>query len=255
MGQELIKEISRNDHTFFSGGYENPKHANINKKISELIKVNTDQIVSNSPKEIFSKSDVVIDFTTPESTLQNLFIAAEYNTPIVIGTTGLDKNILDEIRKASKKIPILHSSNMSVGINILFNMVENLASALKEEDYDIEIAETHHRHKIDAPSGTAISLGEHAARGRKTLLDEKKELNRSKLLSKRKTGNIGFAVTRGGEIAGEHTVSFIGNDDRIDVFHKAYNRSIFVKGAIEAAIFISDKKVGLYSMDEIIKSK
>ena len=142
---------------------------------------------------------------------------------------------------------------MSVGVNLLFNFVHNAASKLKEADYDIEISESHHRHKVDAPSGTAITLGKQAAKGRKVNFDDVKELNRIKQTSARKKGSIGFAVTRGGEIAGEHTVSFIGKNDRIDLVHKAQNRSIFVKGAIKAAVFLSKQKKGLYSIKDIVE--
>tara|TARA_Y100000768_G_scaffold278007_1_gene213361 strand:- start:75 stop:515 length:441 start_codon:yes stop_codon:yes gene_type:complete len=144
------------------------------------------------------------------------------------------------------------SSNMSLGVNLLFNLVQRTASTLKDTDYDIEIAETHHKHKKDAPSGTALSLGEYAAQGRKTNLNKSKVLNRTKKLTTRKKGDIGFSVTRGGEIAGEHTVSFIGINDRVDLVHKANNRSIFVSGAIEAAIFISKKKNGLFNMNDLL---
>ena len=143
------------------------------------------------------------------------------------------------------------SSNMSVGVNLLFNLVKQTASTLKDTDYDIEIAETHHKHKKDAPSGTALSLGEYAAEGRKIKLNKSKVLDRTKKISSRKKGDIGFSVTRGGEIAGEHTVSFIGANDRIDLVHKANNRSIFVSGAIEAAIFISKKKQGFFNLKDI----
>ena len=144
------------------------------------------------------------------------------------------------------------SSNMSIGVNLLFGLVKKAASSLGGNEYDIEIAETHHKHKLDAPSGTALSLGEYAAEGRKTSLDKSKVLDRTKNLKKRKNGDIGFSVTRGGEIAGEHTVSFIGTNDRVDLVHKANNRSIFVDGAIEAAIFVSKKKNGLFDMQSII---
>ena len=135
------------------------------------------------------------------------------------------------------------SSNMSLGVNLLFNLVQQTASALKDSEYDIEIAETHHKYKVDAPSGTALSLGEYAAMGRKTNLKKSQVLmDRTKKNTQRKKGDIGFSVIRGGEIAGEHTVSFIGANDRIDLVHKANNRSIFVSGAIEAAIFIVKEK-------------
>ena len=143
------------------------------------------------------------------------------------------------------------SSNMSLGVNLLFNLVQQAASTLKDKDYDIEIAETHHKHKIDAPSGTALSLGEYAAKGRKANFQKAKVLDRTSKNLKRKKGKIGFSGTRGGEIAGEHTVSFIGSNDRVDLIHKASNRSIFVNGAIEAAIFISKKKKGFFSMKDL----
>ena len=147
------------------------------------------------------------------------------------------------------------SSNMSLGVNLLFNLVKQTASALKDTNYDIEIAETHHKHKKDAPSGTALSLGEYAAEGRKTKLNISKVLDRTKKLTSRKKGDIGFAVTRGGEVAGEHTVSFIGVNDRVDLVHKANNRSIFVTGAIDAAVFVSKKKMGFFSMNDLISLK
>ena len=144
------------------------------------------------------------------------------------------------------------SSNMSLGVNLLFNLVQQTASVLKDSEYDVEIAETHHKHKKDAPSGTALSLGEYVSQGRNLNFSKSKILDRTKKLTTRKKGDIGFSVTRGGEIAGEHTVSFIGTNDRFDLVHKANNRSIFVSGAIEAAVFISNKKQGLYSMKDLL---
>ena len=255
MGQELVKETIRDNRVNFTGGFEDSKHKNLNNKISDLISVNSDHIVSDNPKKIFSDSDVIIDFTTPQSTLNNVLLASELKTPIVIGTTGLDEKTMDTIRNCSKNAPILQSSNMSLGINLMFNLVKLVASKLRDVEYDIEITETHHNHKVDSPSGTAISLGEYAALGRNKNFNEVKNLDRINSSTKRQEGSIGFAVTRGGEIAGEHTVSFIGTNDRIDLVHKAQNRSIFVKGAIESAIFISDKDHGLYSIENIINLK
>ena len=143
------------------------------------------------------------------------------------------------------------SPNMSLGVNLLFNLVQKSSAILSDEEYDIEISETHHKHKKDAPSGTALSLGDCAATGRKVKLNKTKVFDRTKKITSRKKGQIGFSVTRGGEIAGEHTVSFIGSNDRIDLFHKANNRSIFVSGAIEAAIFIYKKNNGFFSMKDL----
>ena len=151
-----------------------------------------------------------------------------------------------------KIIPILHSTNMSLGVNTLFNLVDYSASILDSLNYDVEISETHHKHKLDAPSGTAITLGEYTAKSRKVDFNSVKNFDRTHKLNPRKEGEIGFSVTRGGEIAGEHTVSFIGSNDRIDLVHKASNRSIFVDGAIEAAIFISKKKIGFFNMHDLL---
>ena len=255
MGQEIIKQILSNKKLSFVGGFEHKSHPMINKKISDASKIDSDLIVSSNVDQVIKTADVLIDFTTPNSTLLNIKKAAENKTAIVIGTTGLNISQKNKIKSYSKKIPILMSSNMSLGVNLLFNLVQQTASSLKETEYDIEITETHHKHKVDAPSGTALSLGEYAADGRKISFNKSKVLDRTKKLTNRKKGDIGFAVIRGGEIAGEHTVSFIGVNDRVDLVHKANNRSIFVSGAIEAAIFISKKKNGFFDMKDLLMKK
>ena len=255
MGQEITKNILNNKKFIFVGGFENKSHPRINKSLKDAVGINSPKIITHLPNDIIKAADVLIDFTTPNSTLTNIKIAAANKTAVVIGTTGINKNQLKKIKNISKKIPILFSSNMSLGVNLLFNLVQQSSSILKDSDYDIEIAETHHKHKIDAPSGTALALGEYAAMGRKVSLNNTKVIDRSKKNIKRKKGNIGFAVTRGGEVAGEHTVSFIGVNDRIDLIHKANNRSIFVSGAIEAANFISKKKKGFFNMHDLLKFK
>jgi len=236
MGQELVKETNKDKRIKLVGGYDIK-----NRK--------TDSI------NIFQEASVIIDFSSPAAIKDNVSLALSHKIGLVIGTTGISQKEINLLKKASKKIPILYSSNMSLGINLLFELVRQTSSALKDTDYDIEISETHHRHKQDAPSGTAISLGEIAAEGRKIPFSKNIILDRVNQYSKRKIGHIGFAVTRGGEVAGEHTVSFIGNNDRIDLVHKASNRSIFVKGAIEAAIFVSKQKIGFFSMKDVLKTK
>ena len=253
MGRELVKKSIEDSRIRFAGGFEHPEHSLINKNLSEILECETNQTVSSDAEEIFSNSDVVIDFTTPDSSLTNIKLAQKTKIPLVIGTTGLSSEIHKFILDASNQIALLQSSNMSLGVNLLFHLVQKTASTLDDINYDIEIAETHHKHKIDAPSGTAIVLGEYAAKGRQTDFSKAKVYDRSNSMKKRHIGEIGFSVTRGGEIAGEHTVSFIGENDRIDLSHKALNRSIFVNGAIEAALFLSKKKTGLYYMEDIIK--
>ena len=253
MGQELTKQILENKNFIFVGGFEHKAHPKIGKKINDVTTIQSAEVVTNNASSIFKIADVVIDFTTPQSTLSNVKIATITKTALVIGTTGITKAQKNKIKSYSKKIPILMSSNMSIGVNLLFDLVKKAASSLGGNEYDIEIAETHHKHKVDAPSGTALSLGEYAAAGRKTTLDKIKVLDRTKKLNKRKNGDIGFSVVRGGEIAGEHTVSFISKADRIDLVHKANNRSIFVTGALKGAIFVSKKKSGYFEMKDLLK--
>jgi len=252
MGQEITKQILSNSKLLFVGGFEHKSHPMINKKISDVSTLSSNKIVTSDAVQIIKSADVLIDFTTPNSTLSNIKKAVENKTAIIIGTTGINSSQKNKIKSYSKKIPILMSSNMSLGVNLLFNLVQQTASTLKDSEYDIEIAETHHKYKIDAPSGTALSLGEFAAAGRKINLNKVKIIDRTKKNTKRKKGEIGFSVTRGGEIAGEHTVSFISANDRIDLVHKAHNRSIFVSGAIEATIFISKKKNGFFDMKDLL---
>ena len=232
MGQELVSHSKNDKRINYVGGFD------INDTNKDIAK-------------IFLTADVIIDFSSPFSIKKNIEMAIHNKTALVIGTTGLNEKNIKQLKNASKKIPILVSSNMSLGVNLLFNLVEKTASILKDSDYDIEIAETHHKHKKDAPSGTAISLGEYAAKGRKTKLKKIKVFDRTKKTLARKKGDIGFSVTRGGEVPGEHTVSFIGQNDRLDLFHKASNRSIFVGGAIEAAIFVNKKKSGFFDMKNL----
>ena len=253
MGKELTKKSIKDSRINFAGGFEHSEHNLINKNFSDILGCETNQTVKSNAEEIFLNSQVVIDFTTPDSSLINIKLAQKTKTPLVIGTTGLSSEINKCIIDTSNQIALFQSSNMSLGVNLLFHLVQKTSSILDDINYDIEIAETHHRHKIDAPSGTAIMLGEFAAKGRNKNLDEVKVYDRTNKANKRQTSEIGFSVTRGGEIAGEHNVSFIGENDRIDLTHKALNRSIFVNGAIEAALFLSKKKTGLYSMEDIIK--
>ncbi len=252
MGQEISKQILQNKKLEFVGGFEHKKHKNINKPLNKVSSVQSSKLVTSNAAQLIKEANVIIDFTTPDSTLDNLKLAAANKTAVVIGTTGMTDAQKKKVKSYSKKIPILMSSNMSVGVNLLFNLVKQTAGSLKDINYDIEISDTHHKHKKDAPSGTALSLGEYAAEGRKIKLNKSKVLDRTKKLMPRKKGDIGFSVTRGGEIAGEHTVSFIGANDRIDLVHKANNRSIFVDGAIDAAIFVSKKRSGFFNMNDLL---
>ena len=244
MGQQIIKSAKSDKNFKIVALTENRI---INKKIHG-IKPSLNNI------EAFKRANLIIDFTVPKCTFEVLKIASKLKKRVVIGTTGFSKKEENLIKKYSKKIPILRAGNMSLGINLLMYLTE-IASKSLGNNFLSKVFEIHHKHKKDAPSGTALSLGDYAALGRKTSLNKSKILDRTKKLSSRKKGDIGFSVTRGGEIAGEHTVSFIGENDRIDLVHKANNRSIFVKGALDAAIFLSKKKSGFYTMNDLLFNK
>lgn len=194
----------------------------------------------DDPECLFD-ADAVIDFTTPEATRKHIWLAAKHHVPIVIGTTGLSEKDRAEMRDAAMECPLLWSANMSIGVNLLAVLVEQAASRLGPE-FDIEILETHHRNKVDAPSGTALMLG--AATGRLQA-----DPNRG---GKRADGTVGYAVQRGGDIVGEHTVSFFGPGERLELTHRAHDRSLFAKGALRAAAWLEEKPHGFYTMRDVL---
>lgn len=202
-------------------------------------------------EELFEKADIAIDFTTPDATMKHLQIASKHNTPMVIATTGLAADQEQEIKTAAGSCPIVYAANTSIGVTILQDLVQKVAAAL-DESYDIEICEAHHKHKVDAPSGTALALGKAAAEGRKTTLEKDAVYAREGQTGARQLGNIGFAVLRGGDVVGEHTVSFFGEGERLELTHKASNRSLFAKGALKAAIWLKNQKPGLYTMHDVL---
>lgn len=197
------------------------------------------------PVPVFEAADVVIDFTTPRASVVHAKIAADTKTALVVGTTGLSEDDEASLKEFSKNATIVYAANMSVGVNVLLALVEQVASKL-DTDYDIEIYEAHHRHKVDSPSGTALALGKSAQAGRsggEFVTDR---------AGKRKEGDIGFGVLRGGDIVGEHTVGFYGLGERIEITHKATDRVLFANGAIRAAQWTKGKSSGLYTMRDVL---
>jgi 4-hydroxy-tetrahydrodipicolinate reductase len=193
--------------------------------------------------------DVLVDFSTPAALQQSLERAISAAVPILIGTTGLDDLASERIAAAAKDVAVLRAANTSLGVALLADLVERAAKVLGPE-WDIEIAETHHRMKADAPSGTALTLGEAAARARDVSLSA--ERGRDGIGLKRESGSIGFAALRGGTVAGDHDVMFLGPDERLILSHRAENRMIFARGALAAARFLVGKPAGLYSMRDVI---
>jgi 4-hydroxy-tetrahydrodipicolinate reductase len=196
--------------------------------------------------------DVLVDFSTPDALRSSLDRAVEAGIPILIGTTGLQPEHHVAIQQAAKSIPVIQAPNTSLGINLLSDLVEQAAARLGP-DWDIEILEMHHRHKVDAPSGTALMLGQSAAKGRGSTLQELSRFDRiSEHPHAREAGTIGYASLRGGSVAGEHVVIFAGEGERLELGHRAESRMIFARGALAAARFLVGKPAGLYTMRDVI---
>ncbi len=195
---------------------------------------------SDDPESLFN-ADLVIDFTTPEATRKHIWLAAKHHKPIVIGTTGMTTDDMKEMQDAAQECPLLFSANMSIGVNLLAALVEQASKRLGH-DFDVEINEIHHRKKVDAPSGTALMLGK--ATGRAAA-----PIDRS---GKREIGTLGYSVQRGGDVIGEHTVTFFGIGERLELGHRAHDRSLFAKGALRAASWLKGKPHGFYTMRDVL---
>lgn len=195
--------------------------------------------------------DAIIDFSSPALSLEIAKKCAEYKKVLVCGTTGFSENEKHQFASHAKDTVIIWSSNMSLGVNLLMNLAEKVAGIL-HEDFDVEIVEMHHKNKVDAPSGTALSLGAAVAQGRHVELQKNAVMARMGKDAKRNKGEIGFATIRGGDVIGDHTVIFAGDGERVELTHKASNRDIFAKGAIRAAIWGSAKQPGFYSMRDVL---
>ncbi len=211
---------------------------------------NADVFVSDDPKSL-ERGDVMIDFTRPEGTLAYVDACVETGAGMVIGTTGFDAAGKAKIAAASRLIPIVLSPNFSVGVNTVFRLLELAARSL-DSSYDVEILEMHHRMKVDAPSGTAIKLGEVIAAAQGTRLEDRAVFSREGHTGERERGTIGFATLRGGDVVGDHTVMFAGAGERIEISHKSASRVAYATGAIRAAKFIASKQNGLYDMFDVL---
>jgi 4-hydroxy-tetrahydrodipicolinate reductase len=199
-------------------------------------------------------ADVFVDFSVPDALEKHLRVAEEAGKAIVVGTTGLSHEHQELIDRASARIAVLQAANTSLGVNLLAHLVREAAARLGEQ-WDIEIVEMHHRHKADAPSGTALLLGWAAAEGRGVALDEVSDRGRDGITGPRASGHIGFAALRGGSVPGDHQVIFAAEGERIELGHRAESRAIFARGAIEAAIWLKDKPPGRYSMADVLELK
>ena len=244
MGLNLIQSALKNEKTEIVGIFD---ITNLDQAILNFPGLK--EGIATNKESSFERADVVIDFTTPKALFSFTEAAVSHNTSLVIGTTGLEDQHFKLLQQAGKSVPIFYAPNMSFGVNSFFNLARKAASHLK--DFDIEIIETHHRYKKDAPSGTAIKLGQEIANELK--LSEKNFIyDRQQNNNERSKNEIGFSSIRGGNIPGEHTVIFHGENESIEISHKAFNRKIFSDGAIEASIWISQQKKGLYDYKDMI---
>ncbi len=255
MGRTLLAEAIKTDGLVLAAGTERAGDAAVGRDLGELaggLAINVK--ASDDIRATFAAADVVIDFTAPAASAGNARIAEQMGKAMVIGTTGLDAFETRAVEEAAHRVPIVWSPNLSIGVNLLLAMVESAARML-DPSYDVEIVEMHHRHKVDAPSGTALALGRAAAAGRNVKLEDVWRKARDGQTGARPRGEIGFASLRGGDVVGDHTVVFAADGERIEIGHKASSRQVFAKGAMRAAAWVAGKPAGLYSMRDVLGLK
>lgn len=252
MGRMLIETIQASDKARLSGALERPGHDWIGRDLGTCLGgAELGVTVTDDPAVAFDGAQAVLDFTAPSATVAFARAAAEAGAAHIIGTTGFSKEDLAAIAESAKKTVIVRAGNMSLGVNLLTVLVKQVAAAL-DEDFDIEVVESHHNRKVDAPSGTALMLGQAAADGRGVDLDKVADRGRDGITGARKRGDIGFVAIRGGGIVGEHDVIFAGPGERITLRHVADDRSLFAKGALKAALWAQGKAPGEYAMTDVL---
>jgi 4-hydroxy-tetrahydrodipicolinate reductase len=252
MGRMLIAEILRTKGAKLGGGTEPAKSPLLGTDLGALVGQKAAGVkITSDAKALFEACDAVIDFTAPAATAKHIELARAAGTALIVGTTGLSADVKRALKAASKKAVIVQAPNMSTGVNVLLALTEKLAHVLND-DYDIEIVEMHHRHKVDAPSGTALGLGEAAAKGRGVALEKVSRRTRDGQVGARPKGEIGFATLRGGDVVGDHTVIFAAEGERIEITHKASSREVFARGAVRAAMWTKGRKAGLYTMQDVL---
>lgn len=252
MGRELICAIAADPDCSISGATETAGSAVLGKDIGTLAGLDPIGIaVSDDAPAVIAAADAIVDFTVPKASIEFARLAAKSGTAAIIGTTGFEANAEAAIAEAAKSTAIVKAGNMSLGVNLLLALTRQAAAALGN-DFDIEIVEMHHRMKVDAPSGTALMLGEAAASGRGLALKDHAVRVRDGVTGPRNRGDIGFATLRGGTVVGDHTVIFAGEGERIELTHRATDRGIFARGAVKAALWTKGRAPGLYDMTDVL---
>ena len=252
MGQMLVRQVAASETARLVGAIEREGHEALGSDIGEIAGLGALGVkLEDDPLPAFSRAQAVIDFTAPAATLEFAALAAQARAVHVIGTTGMNDDEIAQLEPASRHAVIIRAGNMSLGVNLLTQLTRKVAEAL-DEDYDIEVIEAHHNQKVDAPSGTALMLGEAAAQGRGKPLNELRDSGRDGITGARKKGDIGFSAIRGGDIVGEHDVMFAASGERIILRHVATDRTVFARGALKAALWGQDKAPGQYDMIDVL---
>ena len=252
MGRSIIKVVHSDKDMKLSGALEASNNPFLGKDCGVIAGIGSlGTNITDKRDLFFNNLDVVIDFSSTNVISENLKAAVELNCSYVLGTTGLDNDLIDLINACSKNIPIIMSSNMSLGVNIALHITNKIAGLL-DESYDVEIQEIHHNEKIDAPSGTALALGKEVAKGRNINFEKNSTYSRHGSTGKRLKGSIGFSAQRGGDVVGDHVVSFVGLSERLEIVHKASNRIIFANGAVKGAKWLVRQPPGLYDMKDML---
>ncbi|MCK5236036.1 MAG: 4-hydroxy-tetrahydrodipicolinate reductase [Deltaproteobacteria bacterium] len=255
MGKNIITAIDANPEATLGGATEAPGHPNLGADAAALAGFEVSGVtVVEDTTDAIKASDVVIDFTTPEVSIRTAEIATELGKSIVIGTTGFSSAHREKITELAENNRIVLAPNMSVGVNLLLKLVEEAASVL-HETFDIEIVEAHHRHKADAPSGTAIRIAEVAAFGAKRKLEDVAVYERKGIIGERTREEIGIQTLRAGDIVGDHTVLFGGDGERLELTHRAHSRMTFASGAVRAAVWVTKQDTGLFDMQDVLGLK
>ncbi|MSP67298.1 MAG: 4-hydroxy-tetrahydrodipicolinate reductase [Alphaproteobacteria bacterium] len=252
MGQTLAAEVTATAGCALVAACERPGHAALGQDLGTLAGLGALGLtIGDDAAAVFRAADAVLDFTAPAATVAHARLAAAAGRILVVGTTGLKPEEDAELSAAATRAVIVQAPNMSVGVNLLVALTRRVAAILGTE-YDIEIVEMHHKHKVDAPSGTALALGRAAAAGRGVVLESVADRGRDGLTGARKAGAIGFAALRGGDVVGEHTVIFAAPGERVELTHKATARGIFARGAVRAALWAHGKPAGRYDLADVL---
>ena len=252
MGHMLIEAVLASGDCQLTAALDMPGSPSLGQEAAAFLGKTTGVLIESDVRAALAKADVLIDFTRPEGTLAHLAVAAELGVKVVIGTTGFSDAQKAEIAEFAKKTAVILSANMSTGVNVTFKLLEMAAKALQEGGYDIEIIEAHHKHKVDAPSGTALKMGEVIAEAQGTNLADRAVYERFGHTGERKPDSIGFATVRGGDIVGDHTVLFAGTGERVEISHKSSSRAGYAQGSLRAARFLAGKTTGQFDMFDVL---